>query len=83
MGIFEVEVKVQDELVKIFVIPFEIPDGHSSANYLLIINGLTLGSIAMGENGRWTTEDKLPWDDEDLQIIGDSIGYDYISSVFL
>lgn len=82
MGAFEIDVKVQDKVVTIFVIPFEIPDETNSAGYLLVLNDVTLGSIKMGDDNRWVTEDELPWTGEDLQLIGDCIGYQYLLSVF-
>jgi len=75
MEAFETEVRLEDEFVKIFVVPFEIPEGETTAGYLLVLNDLTLGSIRINSDGRWVTEDVLPWNDHDLQVIGDTIGY--------
>jgi hypothetical protein len=75
MEAFDTEIRLKDEFVKIFVVPFDIPEGETTAGYLLVLNDLTLGSIRMNSDGHWVTEDALPWNDEDLQIIGDNIGY--------
>ena len=75
MEAFETEVRLENGFVKIFVVPFDIPEGETTAGYLLVLNDLTLGSIRLNADGRWVTEDALPWNDHDLQIIGDNIGY--------
>ena len=81
MEAFETVLKIGNEFLKIFVIPFDIPEGETTSGYLLVLNDLTLGSIMMDSTGRWVTEDALPWSDEELQIIGDMIGYDHLLSI--
>jgi len=75
MEAFETEIKLEDEFVKMFVVPFDIPEGETTAGYLLVQNDVTLGSIRMNSEGHWVSEDMLPWNDHDLQTIGDCIGY--------
>ena len=78
---FDISVHLETGVENIFVIPFEIPEGDNTAGYLLVSNNLTLGSIKMSADCRWVTEDKLPWNDEELQIIGDEIGYHLLLSI--
>ncbi|NEU09652.1 hypothetical protein GZH53_15095 [Flavihumibacter sp. R14] len=81
MEAFETVVKIGNDFLKIFVVPFEIPQAETTSGYLLVLNDLTLGSIMMDSTGRWVTEDSLPWSDEELQIIGDMIGYHLLLSM--
>lgn len=82
METFEVDVQLRGSKIKIFVIPFEIPGVDEIAGYLLVENDQTLGSIKLGGNSRWVTEDDLPWNDTDLQKIGDEIACQFLLSLF-
>lgn len=82
MEAFEIDVKLECGIAGIFVIPFEIPEGVNTAGYLLVLNNLTLGSITMNSDCRWVTEDELPWNDVELQVIGDEIGYHLLLSIY-
>lgn len=78
---FDISVELEIGLAEIFVIPFEIPEGDNTAGYLLVSNNLTLGSIKMSADCRWITEDDLPWNDEELQIIGGEIGHHLLLTI--
>lgn len=82
MEAFEIDVQVTAGAIKIFVLPFEIPGGVDTAGYLIVQNDLTLGSIKLGTNSRWVTEDDLPWNDHELQVIGDEIACHFLLSLF-
>ena len=71
---FDISVHLETGIAEIFVIPFEIPEGDNTAGYLIVLDNLTLGSIRMSADCKWVTEDDLPWNDDELQIIGDEIG---------
>jgi len=78
---FDISVHLETGIAEIFVIPFEIPEGDNTAGYLIVLNNLTLGSIRMSTDCKWVTEDDLPWNDDELQIIGDEIGYHLLLSI--
>lgn len=78
---FDISVNLETGIAKIFVIPFEIPEGDNTAGYLLVSNNLTFGSIRMSPDCTWVTEDDLPWNERDLQVIGDGIGYHLLLSI--
>lgn len=59
--------------INIFVIPFEIPKKVHCVGYLLVSDLETLGSIRLGQNYLWMTDDKLPFDHKQVQIIGKEI----------
>ena len=73
MDVFEIGVSLKTDKVKLFVVPFEIQSFDSTVGYLLVQNEVSLGSIYLGENYRWTSSEILPWDDQDLQKIGKEI----------
>lgn len=80
---FDISVQLETGLAEIFVIPFEIPEGDNTAGYLLVLNTLTVGSIRMNADCTWVTEDDLPWNNDELQIIGDEVGYHLLLSISL
>lgn len=82
MEAFEIDVKLDSGIAEIFVIPFEIPEGENNTGYLLILANLTLGSIKMTSDYKWESEDDLPWNDEELQVIGDEIGHHLLLTIF-
>ena len=82
MDAFEINVKLDSGIAQIFVLPFEIPQGDNTAGYLLVLDNLTLGSIKMNPDCKWETEDYMPWTDQELQVIGDEIGYHLLLSIF-
>ena len=73
MEAFKIRVDLITDRVKLFVVPFEIQSADPTIGYLLIENEFTLGSIYLNENYQWTTNEILPWDAEDLQLIGRAI----------
>lgn len=79
---FEMDVKLESGIEKIFVIPFDIPRAGNAVGYLLILNNMTLGSIEMNPDCKWETEDDLPWKNEELQRMGDQIGDHLLLSIF-
>jgi hypothetical protein len=81
MDAFDINVKLEKETTELFVVPFEIPEGDNTAGYLLVLNNLTLGSIEMRPDCKWVTEDVMPWNDEDLQRIGDEVAHHLLLSI--
>lgn len=73
MEVFEIGVNLKTDDVKLFVVPFEIQSTDSTVGYLLVQNEVSLGSIYLGENYQWTSNERLPWDEQDLQRIGKEI----------
>lgn len=73
MEVFEIGVNLKTDDVKLFVVPFEIQSADPTVGYLLVQNEVSLGSIYLGENYKWTSSEKLPWDEQDLQRIGKEI----------
>ena len=73
MEVFDIRVNLRTDVVKLFVVPFEIQSAAPTIGYLLIRNKESLGSIYLGENYRWITSETLPWGAEDLQLIGKEI----------
>jgi hypothetical protein len=82
METFEIELQIETQSFKIFVIPFEIPGDEDVAGYLIVKDDITLGSIKLDTGSRWATEDDLPWNDSELQLIGDQIAYHFLLCVF-
>ena len=82
MEAFEIDVKLESGIAEIFVIPFDIPEGDNTAGYLLVSDNLTLGSIKLNPDCKWETEDDMPWNDEELQVIGDEIGHQLLLTIF-
>ena len=70
---FDIQVNLTNAEVKLFVIPFEIQSATPTIGYLLVSNKESLGSIYLGEDYQWTTREILPWDAQDLQLIGQEI----------
>lgn len=73
MEVFDITVNLRTDDVKLFVVPFEIQSAAPTIGYLLVRNNESIGSIFLGQNYRWTTSEILPWDAEDLQLIGKEI----------
>ncbi len=73
MDVFDIRVNLRTDEVKLFVVPFEIRSASATIGYLLVRNKESLGSIFLGRNYQWTTTEILPWDAEDLQLIGKEI----------
>ena len=82
MEAFKIDVQLKAGTIEIFVVPFEIPGGEDIAGYLIVQDDLTLGSIKLGINSLWVTEDDLPWNDQELQVIGDEIACHFLLSLF-
>lgn len=70
---FNIEVNLATDDVQLFVIPFEIQSTAPTIGYLLVRNKESLGSIYLGENYQWISSEALPWNAEDLQLIGKEI----------
>ena len=79
---FKINIELKTGILKIFVLPFEIPGAEDVAGYLIVKNDVTLGSIKLGHNSRWITEDPLPWSDTELQMIGDEIAEYFLLTCF-
>lgn len=73
MEVFDIKVNLGTAHVKLFVVPFEIQSAASTIGYLLVRNKVSLGSIFLGKNYQWITGEILPWNAEDLQLIGKEI----------
>ena len=73
MEVFDIRVNLSNDQVKLFVVPFEIQSIRPTIGYLLVRNKESLGSIFLGKNYQWTSTENLPWDTEDLQLIGKEI----------
>lgn len=70
---FNIEVNLATDDVKLFVVPFEIRTVAPTIGYLLVRNKESLGSIYLDDNYQWITSEILPWNAEDLQLIGKEI----------
>jgi hypothetical protein len=77
MKAFEIGAKLKTDTVELFVVPFEIQSTEPTMGYLLVQDQVSLGSIYLGENYQWTSRENLPWDEEDLQLIGKEIESGY------
>ena len=73
MEAFDLRVILRTDDVNLFVVPFEIQSAAPTIGYLLVRNKESLGSIFLGKNYQWTSRESLPWDAEDLQLIGKEI----------
>ena len=73
MEVFDLRISLKTTFVRLFVLPFEIPSAPPAIAYLLIHNKVSIGSIFLGKDYRWTTSAYLPWDTEDLQLIGNEV----------
>jgi len=82
MDIFEILVKLKSSDLSLFVVPFEIKDSNvARVGYLLVNDDVSLGSIFIAEDLTWVSKDRLPWDNDDLQEIGQEIEHHYFSTV--
>ena len=77
MEVFDINVHLKTDHVKLFVVPFEIQSVASTIAYLLVRYNESLGSIFLGKDYQWTTNEQLPWNPEELQIIGKEIESHY------
>jgi hypothetical protein len=80
MEVFDIRVNLRTDDVNLFVVPFEIQSAAPTIGYLLVRNNESLGSIFLDENYQWTTSETLPWDAEELQLIGKEIESRYFLS---
>ena len=77
MDVFDIKVDLKSDHIKLFVVPFEVQSVESSMAYLLVRNEESLGSIFLGKDYQWTTKEKLPWNLDELQLIGKEIESHY------
>ena len=73
MEVFDIRVNLKAAHVNLFVVPFEIRSGSPTIGYLLVSNNEGLGSVFLDVNYQWATFETLPWDAEDLKLIGKEI----------
>lgn len=73
MDVFEIGVNLKADAIDLFVVPFEIQSAEPTVGYLLVRNEVSLGSIYLDKNFKWTSQENLPWDRDELQLIGKEI----------